>query len=133
MQRSINALTGLVAAMLALGCSSTKNPLPPPFVGSAIDNPVSCAQLQNGQIVGKEIHLDGGIPNCGATGIRCPLPDVPASTRTGVCGSRNIAAMCELNQWKLVCEAPVDASAPADAGDAGDAAAPDAQADASPD
>lgn len=113
-------------AVLMLGlaaCSSTKNPLPPPFKGSAVENPISCKTLQNGQIVGKEIHLDGGVPECAADGLRCPLPGVPAKTTSSVCGARAVAARCEQNRWALVCEAVPDASAAVDAGprDAGKA------------
>lgn len=133
MQRSAHLLIGLVAVMVvpvATACSSTKIPLPPPFKGSAVDNPVSCSQLQTGKIVGEEIHLEGGIPNCGATGLECPLPGVSPAVKTSVCGSLDVVAMCEQDQWKLTCTAAVDASAPAEAGDA---STQDAQADASQD
>ena len=129
MRRSINALTGLIAATLALACSSTKIPLPPPVVGSAVDSPVSCKDLQAGQVVGKEIHLDGGVPNCGSTGLQCPLPDLSQTDRSQVCGARSVIAECEQNQWKLVCGTAVVAST----ADAGDAAQPDAEADAAQD
>jgi len=116
------------AAMLALllgSCSSTKNPLPPPYKGNAVDHPVNCADLQNGQIAGKEIHIDGGIPNCGADGLRCPLPGVSPAAAAGACGSRDVVAVCQLGRWGLACEAPSDASSTADGsgGAASDAAA----------
>lgn len=124
-----------IAAALALSlsaCSSKKNPLPPPLKGNAIDDPVSCSDLQSGQIVEREIHLDGGVPACGADGLRCPLSNATPAMSKAVCGSRSVVALCQQNHWTLGCEAPPDASTKADAGDAAtaDAAAGDAATDA---
>ncbi len=122
---------------LAIGlpaCSSTKNPLPSPFVGNSVDHPVSCAELQGAQIVDKAIQLDGGVPNCGADGLRCPLSGVTKATATSVCGSKNVVASCEQNRWVLACEAQPDGSAPLEAGaDAADTDAGDAATDANTD
>jgi hypothetical protein len=132
MQRTPAFWTASAAAILALllgACSSKKNPLPPPFKGNAVDNPVSCPDLQNGQIAGKEIHIDGGIPNCAADGLRCPLPGAPAAGAAGACGSRTVVAVCQQGRWALACEAPSDASATEGGGDAASDAAADAAVD----
>lgn len=118
------------AALLALGlfaCSATHNPVPSPVSGQAIENPVSCADLGGAQVVGMELHLDGGIPNCGADGLRCPLTGVSTGD---VCGARNVVATCAQHRWALRCEAPSDAAAPTDAGDAATSEAGDAAPEA---
>ena len=102
---------------------STSNPIPSPISGDAVKNPISCSGLVNAQISGNEIQLDGGIPACGAEGLRCPLSGAQATTTA--CGTKRAIAVCAQQRWTLGCEDPGDAATSTDAKagtDSGDAA-----------